>query len=181
MRHKDIEFIRLSVSGGETFDVRSFADAFRRLGLSGGRWVRASDGGDRVVIEERSWRGTWSRRRAAVFHVDGVLHVSAKIVLALYRETVAADKKVMAWEADGFRCRPVPVKKWSLRGEFGSARIGCERRANAGLRHDEELEEHGLRARPCRRLFSEYRFERPRPKDVNWKRFRNTRWKEKAF
>jgi hypothetical protein len=185
MTHKDIEFVRISVSGGpwgsETYDVGSFVDAFRRLGLTGGRWVKASDGGDRVVVEERSWRGTWSRREAAVFHIDGVLHLSAAAVLALYQRTVAAsDRKVMAWEVEGFRCRPVPVRKWSLRGEFGSARVGCERRANAGLRHDEEMEEHGLKARPCRRLYRGYRFERDKPKDRNWKRFRKTRWKERV-
>jgi hypothetical protein len=184
MKYDDIEFIRLSVSGGpwgsQTHDVASFEEAFRRIGLSGSRWVRASDGGDRVVIEERSWRGTWSRREAAVFHVDGVLHLSAAVVLTLYHEAVAAqDRKVMAWEVEGFRRRPVAVRKWSLRGEFGSAQIGCERRANTALLHDEETLEHGLKSRPCRRLYRGYRFERERPRDMNWKGFRKTRWKER--
>jgi hypothetical protein len=186
MRYGDLQFIRISTSGSawgsHTFNVGSFDEAFRRLGMSRGRWVSARDGGDRVVIEERSWRGVWSRREAAVFHIDGVLHLTASAVLAIYQETVTAqDSTVMAWEVDGFRSRPVPVRKWSRRGEFGSAQIGCERRANTGLLRDEEVEEHGLKARPCRRLFRGYRFERSRPKDMNWKRFRKSQWKESGF
>ncbi|MBY3433029.1 hypothetical protein HFN89_02395 [Rhizobium laguerreae] len=144
MRYGDLEFIRISTSvipwGTHTFDVGSFDEAFRRLGMSGGRWVRARDDGDRVVIEERSCRDVWSRGEAAVFHIDGVLHLPAAVVLTLYQETVVAPAmKVMAWEVEGFRSRPAPVRKWSMRGEFGSAKIGCERRANTGLLHDEEL------------------------------------------
>lgn len=184
MRYDDFEFIRLGVSGwgdSYTIDVGSFDEAFRRLGMHGDRWVRVSDGGDRVVVEDCNWRGAWSRRNAAVFHIDGVLHLPAAVVLRLYHETLGAEeRKVMAWEVEGFRCRPVAVRKLSLRGEFGSAQIGCERRANAALLHDEEMLEHGLTSRPCRRLYRGYRFERPTPKDMNWKRFRKMRWKERG-
>jgi hypothetical protein len=179
------DFIRLGVSGewnSYTVCVGSFEEAFRRLGMQSNRWVRIVDGGDKVIIEDCDWRGVSSRRKGVVFHIDGLLHLPAAVVLAVFREISAhRDRKVMAWEVDGFRIRPVHVKKWSLRGEFGSAQIGCERRANAGMAYDEEMQDHGLRARPCRRLLKEYRFERGSPKDISWKRFRRTRWKDVCF
>lgn len=86
----------------------------------------------------------------------------------------------MAWAVEGFRSRPVATSKWSLRGVFGAPRIGCERRANIGMRGDEELSDYGLKPRPSRRLVRGYRFERPEAKNANWKRFRKTRWREQG-
>lgn len=178
MNMRDPEFIEVRVHdasfGSRTFRAATFEDAFDRLGLWGTRWCDVLDGGDRVIIEELNSEG-WS----AVFHVDGVLHVPAAVVISLYQRRVVRRKPVMAWEVEGFRRRPVSASKWNLQGVFGSPRIGCERRANIGMRGDEELSDYGLKPRPSRRLARGYRFERPETKDVNWKRFRKTRWRER--
>jgi hypothetical protein len=183
MKLDRFEFVTVRVSGGSTgishtLVAQSFDEAFDLLHMSGSRWIKAEDGGDRVFIEDLvsyRWRGT----RAAVFHLDGVQHVPASAVIALYRRTVVAGRRpLMAFEVEGFRERPVSVRKWSLRGVFGSPRLGSERRANYGMQGDEDMSYHGLSPRPSRLLVRGYRFERPEVKDANWKRFRKTRWKE---
>lgn len=185
MNMGDPEYVDVRVCdpcwGSHSLVAATFADAFDRLGLWGTRWTAMHDGGDRVIIEDMSRHRGSPTRRSAVFHVDGVLHVPAALVIALYRRTVVARRKpLMAYEVVGLRGRPVPTSKWTVRGVFGSPRIGCERRANTGMRNDEELSEYGLSPRPSRRLVSGYRFERPDPTDKNWKRFRKTRWKERV-
>jgi hypothetical protein len=93
-------------------------------------------------------------------------------------EAQVSSRPLFAWEVEGFRTRPITATKWSRRGVFGSVRIGNERRANIGMESDEVIADHCLRPRPCRMIIRGYRFERPARKDVNWKRFRKTRWKE---
>ncbi|MCV9963921.1 hypothetical protein OIU34_18755 [Pararhizobium sp. BT-229] len=182
MKIDRFEFMTVRVSGdpggSHIIVVGSFEEAFYHLGMRGTRWTKVSDGGDRIIIEElSSYRG--ATRRSAVFHLDGVQHLSAKVVISLYQRTLVAEwRPIMAFEVEGFRHRPVSVRKWSLRGVFGSPRVGCERRANSGMRGDEDLAYHGLSPRPCRRFVRGYRFERPEAKDANWKRFRNTRWRD---
>ncbi len=184
MNLSDPEFIdvRVNKPGREAriFRASTFEDAFDCLDLWGSRWRVVFDGGDRLIVEELTHCGWRPDRWSAVFHVDGVLHVPAAVVISLYQRRVVARKPVMAWEAEGFRCRPVSASKWSLRGVFGAPRIGCERRANIAMRGDEELADYGLKPRPSRRLVRGYRFERPEAKDVNWKRFRKTRWRERG-
>jgi hypothetical protein len=183
MNMRDPEFVAVRVTdaawGCRTLKASSFDDAFDRLGIRGSRWCNILDCGDRLVVEELRRCGSNPDRWSAVFHVEGVLHVPAAVVLELYRLRIARKKPVMAWEVEGFRDRPVMTSKWSRQGVFGSPRIGCERRANIGMRGDDEMADYGLSPRPCRRLVRGYRFERPKAKDANWKRFRKTQWRDR--
>lgn len=182
MRLDKYEFVTVRISGGSTgtshtLIAQSFDEAFDLLHMSGSRWIKVEDGGDRVLIVDLI-RYRWSGTRAAVFHIDGVQHVPAAAVISLYLQTVVAKRRpVMAFEVAGFRERPVPTRKWSLRGVFGSPLLGSERRANYGMRGDEDMAFYGLSPRPRRCLVRGYRFERREPEDANWKRFRKTRWK----
>lgn len=183
MTYPPYEFVTIRISGGGASQSRTerfstVEDAFSYLHMSGSKYIKVTDGGDRVVLEDLV-RYRWLGLRSAVFHLDGVQHVPAAVVVSYYRATlVRAKRPLMAYEAAGFRQRPVACRKWHLRGVFGSVRIGSERRANNGMRHEEVAEDFGLLPRAKRNIRrGDYRYERPERRDRNWKRFRKTRWK----
>jgi hypothetical protein len=158
------------------YTFSSMEEACRRILGYGCSDMRLVDGSDKVVVVRRYGDG-----EGFAFFADGCQHIPAWIVIAEFERILSrlgwrADR--VYGEIDRFRQGPIRTCRWRWRsGSALKPRLGNERRANAALL-DEDIAEHGVRARPARHVaddpFDGTRFN---ARDSNWKRYRRTRWK----